>query len=37
VVELRASERDLGAVGQHQLEPGYVVRGEAVLEAVRAA
>ena len=30
-------ERELAAVGQHQLEPGYVVGGEAVLEAVRPA
>ena len=37
VVELGAAERDLGPVGQHQLEAGYVVRGEAVLEAMRAA
>ena len=37
VVELRAAERDLGAVRQHHLEAGHVVRREAVLEAVRAA
>ena len=36
-VELLAAERDQLAVGQDDLQPAHVVRGEAVLEAVRAA
>ena len=36
-VELRPTELDHLAVGQHDLQPDHVVGGEAVLEAVRAA